>query len=114
MVRCMLKAKGLPRYFMDEAVSMVVHILNHAPTRALDGKMPNEAWHGKVPTVHYFRTFGCIMHLKILWLKQKKLDDWSRKAIFVRYEAGSNAYWCYDPTDQHIIISYDVIFNEAG
>jgi hypothetical protein len=49
----MLKAKMLPGYFWGEVMSTVVHILNRAPTRALDGKMPYEAWHNEVPTVHH-------------------------------------------------------------
>ena len=64
MARCMLKAKNLPGYFWGEAVTTAVHILNRAPTRALDGKTPFEAWHGERPHVHYFRTFGCIGHVK--------------------------------------------------
>jgi hypothetical protein len=60
MARCMLKAKNLLGYFWGEAVTTAVHILNRAPTRALDGKTPFEAWHGERPHVHYFRIFGCI------------------------------------------------------
>jgi hypothetical protein len=114
MARCMLKAKGLPGYFWGEAVSTAVHILNRSPTRALDGKMPYEAWHGEIPAIHYFRMFGCIAHVKITRLNLKKLDDRSRKAIFVGYEVRSKAYRCYDPVDQHVIISRDVVFDEAG
>jgi hypothetical protein len=44
----------------------------------------------------------------------KKLDDRSKKGIFVGYEAGSKAYRCYDPVDQCIIITRDVVFDEAG
>jgi transposase InsO family protein len=114
MARCMLKAKGLPGYFWGEAVSTAVHILNRSPTRALDGKTPYEAWHGEIPAVHYFRTFGCVAHVKITRPNLKKLDDRSRKAIFVGYEVGSKAYRCYDPVDQRVIISRDVVFDEAG
>jgi hypothetical protein len=64
MVRCMLMAKQLPRYFWGEAVTTVVYMLNRAPTHALDGKTPYEAWHGVSPPIHYFRTFGCIGHVK--------------------------------------------------
>ena len=53
MARCLLKTKALPGYFWGEAVATAVHILNRAPTCALDGKTPYEAWHGAVPTVHY-------------------------------------------------------------
>jgi hypothetical protein len=109
----MLKAKGLPRYFWGEAMSTMVHILNRASTCALDGNTPYEAWHGKVPAIHYFRKFGCITHLKITRPNLKKLDDWSHKVIFIGYEVGSKAYHCYDPVDQRVIISRDVIFNEA-
>jgi hypothetical protein len=45
--------------------------------------------------------------------KLEKLDDRSRKAIFVGYEVGSKAYQCYDPVDQRVIISRDVVFDEA-
>jgi hypothetical protein len=110
----MLKAKGLLGYFWGEAVSTAVHILNRSPMRAFDGKTPYEVWHGEIPAVHYFRTFGCVAHVKITWPNLKKLDDRSRKAIFVRYEVGSKAYRCYDPVDQRVIISRDVIFDEAG
>jgi hypothetical protein len=114
MTQCMLKAKGLLGYFWGEDVSTVVHILNRTPTLALDGKMSYEAWNDEVPAVHYFRTFGCITHLKVTRSNLKKLNDQSCKSIFVGYEAGSKAYRCYDPVDHHVIISYDVIFDEAG
>ena len=53
MARCMLKTKGLPGYFWGEAVSTAVFILNRAPTRALDGQTPYEAWHGERPAGHF-------------------------------------------------------------
>jgi IS30 family transposase len=43
MARCLLKTKALPGYFWGEAVVTTAHILNRAPTRALDGKTPYEA-----------------------------------------------------------------------
>jgi transposase InsO family protein len=113
MVRCLLKTKALPSYFWGEAVATAVHILNRAPMRALDGKMPYEAWHGAVPTVHYMRTFGCIAHVKITRPGLKKLDDRSIKTIFVGYEPGSKAYRCYNPVDKRVIIARDVVFDEA-
>jgi hypothetical protein len=93
---------------------MAVHILNHALTRTLDDKAPYEAWHGKVPTVHYFHTFDCITHPKITWPNLNKLNNRSHKAIFVGYEVGSKAYCCYNPVDQRVIISRDVIIYETG
>jgi hypothetical protein len=114
MARCMLKTKGLPGYFWGEAVSTAVFILNRAPTRALDGQTPYEAWHGERPAVHFLRTFGCIAHVKITRPNLKKLDDRSQKTILVGYEPGSKAYRCYDPISRRVIISRDVVFDEAA
>jgi hypothetical protein len=113
MARCMLKVEGQPGYFWGEAVSTVVHILNRSLMCALDGTMSYEAWHGEVPAIHYFHTFSCITHLKITQSNLKKLDDQSHKAIFIGYEAGSKAYCFYNPIDQRVIISHDVVFKEA-
>jgi hypothetical protein len=94
----MLKAKNLPRYFWGEAVTTAVHILNRAPTRVLDGKIPFEAWHGERPHVHYFRIFGCIGHVKNTRPGLKKPEDRNSPMIFIGYESRSKAYRFYDPT----------------
>ena len=39
---------------------MVVFIFNRAPTKALKGKTPFEAWYGRKPSVSFLRTFSCI------------------------------------------------------
>jgi hypothetical protein len=43
---------------------MAVFILNRAPTKALKGKTPFEAWHGRKPNVSFLRTFRCVGHVK--------------------------------------------------
>jgi hypothetical protein len=44
----------------------------------------------------------------------KKLDDRSIKTIFVGYELGSKAFRCYNPVDKRVIITHDVVFDEAA
>jgi len=44
----------------------------------------------------------------------RKLDDRSRRMIFVGYEPSSKAYRAYDPTTRRVHISRDVIFEEAA
>jgi hypothetical protein len=114
MAHCMLKSKHLPGFFWGEAVSTTVFILNHALMKALIGLTPFESWHGEAPTVHYLHTFGCLAHVKVTRPGHMKLEDQSKKTILIGYEPGSKAYQCYDPTTKHIIISRDVIFDEAG
>ena len=38
-------------------MTTAVFILNRAPTKALTGKTPFEAWYGRKPSVSFLRTF---------------------------------------------------------
>jgi hypothetical protein len=109
----MLKAKGMPNRFWGEAVLTAVYILNRSLTRALDGKTPYEAWQGHRPAVEHLRAFSCVVHAKITKPDLKKLDDRSAKTIFIGYEPGSKAYRLYNPVADRVIISRDVVFDEA-
>jgi hypothetical protein len=42
----------------------------------------------------------------------KKLEDRSRRTIFVGYEPGSKAYRVYDPVSRRVHISRDVVVEE--
>lgn len=50
--------------------------------------------------------------MKVTTLHLKKLDDRSRRTIFVGYEPGSKAYRLYDPEARRVHISRDVVFQE--
>jgi transposase InsO family protein len=113
MARYLLKTKALLGYFWGEAIATTVHILNRSPTWAVFRKMPYEAWHGVPRVVHYMWTIGYIAHVKVTRPGLKKLDDRSRWTVFVSYEVSSKAYRCYDPAAQCVIVSRDVMFDEA-
>jgi len=110
----MLKAKELPGVFWGEAVTTAVYLLNRSTSKSVGGKTPYELWTGSPPGVHHLRTFGCIAHMKITTPGLKKLDDRSRRTIFVGYESGSKAYRLFDPTTRRVHISRDVMFDEGG
>ncbi|WVZ53904.1 hypothetical protein U9M48_004791 [Paspalum notatum var. saurae] len=114
MARSMLKSKDLLGIFWGEAVSTAFFILNRAPTHPLQGSTPYEAWHGEKPAVHFLRTFGCIAHVKDTRPGLKKLDNRSRRTIFIGYEQGSKAFRCYNPTTKCVVISRDIVFEEAA
>jgi hypothetical protein len=114
MAWCIMKTKKLPRYFWGEAVSIAVYILNRSLTRTVDGKTPYETWHGETLAVYYLHTFGCLAHVKDTRLNLNKLEDHISKCIIIGYEPGSKAYWCYDPAKQRVIVSRDIVFDEAG
>lgn len=113
MARCMLKTMGVPGRFWGEAVTTAVFILNRAPTKSLENKTPFEAWYGKKPAVHFFRTFGCVAHVKNTGGHLRKLDDRSKPMVFLWYEPGTKAYRLYDPNANRVHVSRDVVFEEG-
>ena len=112
--RSKLKAKGLPGRLWGEAVATAVYLLNRCPTKSVEGMTPFQAWHGKKPAVHHLRIFGCIAHVRNTSPHLKKLEDRSRKMIFIGYEARSKAYRAYDPTTNRVLVSRDIVFDEAA
>lgn len=111
--RCMMKAKHMPRKFWGEAVRTGVFILNRPPTKAVPDKTPYKAWHGRTPAVHYFKTFGCVVHIKEVKPHLKKLEDRSKLMVFLGYEPGTKGYRVYDPDANRVVITRDTIFDEA-
>jgi hypothetical protein len=90
----------------------VVHLLNRSPTKALDGKMPYEAWHGCKPAVSHLRVFGCLAFVKEL-NHVGKLNDRSTLGVFIGYAEGVKAYRVLDPVTQHVRITRDVVFDKG-
>lgn len=66
MVRSMLVTKKILKQFWPEALRWSFHVLNRCLTYVVKGKTLEEAWSGKVPTVEYFRVFGCLVYAHIL------------------------------------------------
>jgi hypothetical protein len=84
------------------------------PTKALKGKTPFEAWHGRKPNVSFLRMFGCVGHVKNTKPHLGKLEDRSTPMVLLGYEEGSKAYRLYDPKGGKVVISRDVVFNEMA
>ena len=114
VARSMLKAKGLSGHLWGEAVATAVYMLNRCPTKSVEGMTPFQAWHEKKPAVHHLRIFGCIAHVRNSSPHLKKLEDRSRKMVFIGYEAESKAYRAYDPTVNRVYVSRDIVFDEAA
>ena len=89
-----------------------VHLLNHSLTKALDGKTPYEAWHGRKPAVSYLRIFGYLAFIKEL-NHVGKLDDRSSLAVFIGYAEGAKAYHVLDLVTGRVHVARDVVFNEG-
>jgi hypothetical protein len=59
-------------------------------------------------------SFGSIAYGKILNPKRTKLEEKSKKYIFIRYSEKSKAYKLYDPIERKLMISRDVELNEKS
>jgi hypothetical protein len=93
-------------------VVTAVYILNHWPTKALNGRTPYEAWHGRKPAVSHLRVFGCLVFGKELG-HIDKLDDRSTLGVFIGYAEGSKAYHILDQGTQRVRTMRDVVFDEG-
>ncbi|XP_042756658.2 retrovirus-related Pol polyprotein from transposon TNT 1-94 [Lactuca sativa] len=112
MARSCLKAMMVPDALWGEAVSHAVYVLNRLSTKALDGTTPYEIWTGRKPHVGHLRVFGCVAHMKIAKNHLKKLEDRSKKVVYLGTEKGSKAHRLLDPNTGAIYVSRDVIFEE--
>jgi hypothetical protein len=98
--RSILRARGMPGHFWGEAVHTAVFLLNRAPTAALNGRTPYQAWYGKKPAVHFLKVFGCVAYIKRPRPHLSKLEDRGQKVVFIGYQDGSKAYRFYDPVTE--------------
>jgi hypothetical protein len=112
MAWALLKQRGMPAVFKGEVVVTVVYILNRSPTKALNGRTPYEAWHGRKSAVSHLRVFGCLTFGKELG-HIGKLDDRSTLGVFIGYAEGSKAYRILDPGTQRVCTMCDVVFDEG-
>jgi hypothetical protein len=103
---------GMARALLKQRGMSVVYILNHSPTKALNGRTPYEAWHGRKPAVSHLRVFGYLMLGKELG-HISKLDDRSTPGVFIGYAEGSKAYCILDPGTQCVCTTCDVVFDEG-
>jgi len=108
----LLKQRGMPAIYYREAVMTAIHLFNHSPTKALDGKTPYEAWHGHKQVVSHLRVFGYLTFAKEL-NHIGKLNDRSMPGVFIGYAEGVKAYRILNPATQCVHISRDVVFDNG-
>lgn len=114
MVRSMLKSKKMPKDFWAEAVQCAIYVQNRCPHAKLDDLTPQEAWSGHEPTVSHFKVFGSVAYAHVPDKLRTKLEDKSRRYIFIGYDEKTKGYRLLDPISKKIVVSRDVLVNEAS
>jgi transposase InsO family protein len=112
MAQALLKQRGMHAVFWGEAVVTAVYILNCSLTKALNGRTPYKAWHGRKPAVSHLQVFGCLTFGKEFG-HIGKFDDRSTPGVFIGYAEGSKAYRILDPGTQRVRTMRDVVFDEG-
>ena len=112
--RSMLHYAGLPEKFWAEAVLNATYVKNRVSTKAVNEKVPYEAFWDRKPSVGYLRIFGCDAYAHVPKVNRKKLDSRSKKVTFLGYDLRSKAYRLWDFEKNQLVISRDVKFNEGS
>jgi hypothetical protein len=110
MTRSMIHAQRLGHEFWAEAVCNAVYVRNWCPTKAVEGKTPEEAWSGRMPHVSHMRVFGCEAYAKVPDQMRTKLDAKGVKCLFLGYCEGTKAYRLICLETKKIIKSSDMVF----
>ena len=84
----MLIHTGLPSKLWPKTFSTACYITNRLPTKALERKMPFEAWYKKKPNISNLCIYGCNVYIVDYKAKAKeKIAPRSWAGILVGYEA---------------------------
>ena len=86
--RIMLSGTVLGQEFWAEAMETTCYLVNRSPSSALEDKTPNEVWIGKKPSLSHLRVFGCDAYVHVPKEKRTKLDNKSKRCIFIGYKDG--------------------------
>jgi hypothetical protein len=113
MARALLKSMSMPGRYWGEAIRHSVYLQNRLPTRPMGDRTPYEAWNGKRPQLGHVRVFGCTGHVRPNASHLKKLDDRSAPMVYLGVEEGSKAHRMLNPVTNRVVVSRDVVFEEA-
>ena len=97
---------------MGWAINCTNYIVNHTPTKVLQGITPKEAWSKIKPDVSHFCVFGCEAWAHIPNEKWKALQPKSETCIFVGYSKDVKGYRILQTHYHDIITIIDVKLDE--
>lgn len=93
-----------------EAANTAVYLFNRSPTK----KVWEERWSGRKVDLKLLKVFGCLAYAHIADPKRQKLDDKSRKYMFVGYSETAVGYRLMDPETHRLHLARDVVFLEES
>ncbi len=113
MVHSMLLDASLVSWFWAEALNTTVYINNHMPSRSINNMDPFQLLHGCMPNISKLQPFSCCTYILTPAQMCNKLQDHSRKAIYLGPLVNGTHHHLWVCTSSTITESHDVIFHAA-
>ncbi|KAK4403220.1 Copia protein [Sesamum angolense] len=111
MIRSMMSFTKLPLSFWGYALETAARLLNIGPSKTV-AQTPYQIWHGKPVSYKYLRVCGSPAYVKRL--VGDKLDSRSSLCRFIGYLKETTGYYFYNPSEQKVFVSRNVVFLERG
>ena len=113
--RSLLHGANLPYKLWAEAWNTARYLYVKGPVKAHDStpEAKFKSFNGRKSVVKHLKVYGCMAYEHIPNVLRSKLDPKSKKLIFVGYTMKEKAYRLWNPENDKISISRDVVFDEA-
>jgi hypothetical protein len=87
--------------------------MNRVPSSAIQGKIPFDMLHKKLPDITQLKVFGCLCYVSTHDNHRTKFDNRARKCVYLGVKSGMKGYIALDLHNHEIIVSRNVIFEET-
>ena len=104
----------MPKEFWAEVVQCAIYVTNQCPHAKLDDQTPQEAWSGQKSTISHLKVFGSVAYAHVPDQRRKKIEDKSKRYIFIGYDERTKRYKLLDPISKMGMVSRDVRVNEQA
>ena len=104
IVRALLSDSELPLMFWVDAVAHATRLYNRRPHTYLNNKTPYQMFYNRLPSLHHFLIFGCVVnaHMPKEHRLNPKLSDRSFTGIYLGGES-YGGFSVYDPTHKKVV-----------
>ena len=110
--RSLLISARLPERLWGEAVNTAAFLRNLVPKTSLSNESPEFRFYQRSTPKNYIKRIGCICFVKKPGQKGK-MEAVSTKAVMLGYEQEKRAWRAFIPSENKIIVSREILFNEA-
>src|ERR1035438_6675772 len=109
----MLHGANLPYNLWAETWETARYLYAKGLVTALKKDTPESMFFRRKVKVSHLKAFGCIAYAQVPKKLRRKLEPNSEKLVMIGYSKQVKGYRLWNPINNKIVVSRDVIFNEA-